>query len=42
MQRAQNLRSEADEQVRRNDEVEAQSPSERDRGTLYEVINIGS
>jgi hypothetical protein len=35
---AQKLRSEAHVQVRRNDEVAAQSRSERDRWTFYEVI----
>jgi hypothetical protein len=39
MQGAQKLRSEAHLQVRRNDEVEAQSRSERDRWTFYETIN---
>jgi hypothetical protein len=38
MQGAQKLRSEAHSQVRRNDEVEAQSRSERDRWTFYETI----
>jgi hypothetical protein len=36
---AQKLRSEAHLQVRRNDEVAAQSRSERDRWTCYETIN---
>jgi hypothetical protein len=42
MQGAQKLRSEAHLQVRRNDEVEAQSRSERDRWTFYETISLGS
>jgi hypothetical protein len=40
MQGAQKLRSEAHLRVRRNDEVEAQSRSERDRWTFYETITI--
>jgi head-tail adaptor len=40
MQGAQKLRSEAHLWVRRNDEVEAQSRSERDRWTFYEIINV--
>jgi hypothetical protein len=39
-QGAQKLRSEAHLHVRRNDEVEAQSRSERDRWTFYETINL--
>jgi hypothetical protein len=39
MQGAQNVRSEAYLQVRRNDEGEAQARSERDRWTFYEAIN---
>jgi hypothetical protein len=35
---AQNLRSEVYVKVRRNDEGEAQSRSERDRWTFYEAI----
>jgi len=38
MQGAQKLRSEAHIWVRRNDEVAAQSRSERDRWTFYETI----
>ena len=40
MQGAQKLRSEAHLQVRRNDEVEAQSRSERDRWTFSETIEL--
>ena len=40
MQGAQELRSESRLQVRRNNEVEAQSRSERDRWTFYETINF--
>jgi hypothetical protein len=40
MQGAQKLRSEAHLQVRRNDEVEAQSRFERDRWTFYETIKV--
>ncbi len=40
MQGAQKLRSEVHLRVRRNDEVEAQSRSERDRWTFYETIII--
>jgi hypothetical protein len=40
MQGAQKLRSEAHLLVRRNDEVAAQSRSERDRWTFYETINF--
>jgi hypothetical protein len=40
MQGAQKLRSEAYLHVRCNDEVEAQSRSERDRWTFYETIKI--
>jgi len=36
---AQKLRSEAHLRVRRNDEVAAQSRSERNRWTFYETIN---
>ncbi len=38
MQGAQKLRSAANLQVRRSDEDEAQSRSERDRWTFYEAI----
>jgi hypothetical protein len=38
---AQKLRSEAYLQVRGNDEVEAQSRSERDRWIFYETIKFG-
>jgi hypothetical protein len=38
MQDVQKLRRQAHFQVRRNDEVEAQSRSERDRWTFYETI----
>jgi len=40
MQGAKKLRSEADLHVRRNDEVAAQSRSERDRWTFYETIRF--
>jgi hypothetical protein len=40
MQGAQKRRSEAHNQVRCNDEVEAQSRSERDRWTFYETIKF--
>jgi len=40
MQGAQILRSEVYLQVRRNDEGEEQSRSERDRWTFYEAIKI--
>ena len=39
-QGAQKLRSEAYLRVRCNDEVEAQSRSERDRWTFYETIKV--
>ena len=42
MQGAQKLRREAYLQVRRDDEDIAQSRSERDRRTFYEVIFFGS
>jgi len=42
MQGAQKLRSEAYLRVRCNDEVEAQSRSERDRWTFYETISFHS
>jgi len=40
MQGAQKLKGEAYFHVRCNDEVEAQSRSERDRWTFYETIKI--